>query len=308
MNVDTFADNPSMKWYFISAVPFMACILGMWYIMKHILARQRQTPYQRGIYENFFHDMSTANPTLWSRVGPRDYVQPKGRVAKIKWLLIRRWSAPEKTIKAAPGRESTPEDDLGAVSKLKRYLIRRWTSQIQTSHVLDNSELTLEDGDASELDNMVPESLAVAARVLTAPATDELATKRLTVPEDTRNRPVTDWPEPTDPSPPTATRRHSMRRHRRSSSAGRSSGILIEEENWHWLHEQGQEGKWVWRSSSSRDHSRGKSPPGSPPPPPRRGGEESPNRDSTVIENLPGMDAMALGKPSEPPKELDKGT
>lgn len=312
MNVDTFAENPSIKWYFITAVPFMVCILALWYIMKHVLARERQAPYQRGIYESFFHDMATNSPTLWSRVGPRDYIQPKGRLDKFKWLLIRRWSAPEKTIKPTD-HESKPEDDLGAVSKMKRYLIRRWTSQIQSRERLTNSELSLEDGDddSSDQEGMVQGGLAGAMDVLTAPTTDTMASKRLTVPEDTRNQKlVADWPEPVEQIVPPA-RRRSLRRHRRSSSAARSSGVLIEEENWHWLQQQGKEGKWVWRSSSSRDHSRGKSPPGSPPPPSMRmqSGDDS-KSESGAENNQPGggnsMDAMAVGRHPEPTQPESK--
>ncbi|QSS59042.1 hypothetical protein I7I51_08474 [Histoplasma capsulatum] len=130
MNVDTFADNPSIKWYFISCVPFMLCVLAAWYVVKHIIARQRQTPYQRGIYENFFHEMATENPSLWSRMGPREYVRPDGHIARLKWHLVKRWSAPEKTILASPKSDDEGVDSLGAVSKLKRYFICRWTAQI----------------------------------------------------------------------------------------------------------------------------------------------------------------------------------
>lgn len=311
MNVDTFAENPSIKWYFISSVPFMICILASWYIMKHLLARERQTPYQRGIYENFFHDMASNNPTLWSRVGPRDYIQPKNRLDKIKWLLIRRWSAPEKTIKPSGDRENRPEDSLGAVAKVKKYLTKRWTSQIQSHENLLDTSLSLEDGedDDSEPDTTVPSGLAGAIEVLSAPATDSLAAKRLTVPEDTRNQQplAPEWPEPDDRTMPSTARR-SRRRSRSRSSAARSSGVLIEEENWHWLNDQGTEGKWVWKSSSSRDNSRGKSrsPPGSPPPPPFRGPGSDDSKRQSWAENQPGgrssMDAVAMGRhePTEP--------
>ncbi|KAK2757958.1 hypothetical protein FQN54_004364 [Arachnomyces sp. PD_36] len=317
MNVDTFSENPSIKWYFIASVPFMACILALWYIMKHVLARERQTPYQRGIYESFFHDMATNHPTLWSRVGPRDYIQPRSRMDKIKWLLIRRWSAPEKTIKPTSDHETKPEDDLGAVSKMKRYFIRRWTSQIKAREKLTDAELSLEDGEDNisepeKPDNIVPAGIAGAMEVLSAPATESMATKRLTVPDDTRNQQlVAEWPEPEDRTPQSGVRR-SRRRSRRSSSAARSSGVLVEEEDWHWLHEQGTEGRWVWRSNS-RSRSRGKSPPGSPPPPPFRGRGPSADdsKSESGAENHPSgsgnsIDAMAMGGrgPTEPDSKV----
>ena len=43
MNVDIFASNPDIRYYFASAVPMMAVVLVGWYIVKHILARRRQT-------------------------------------------------------------------------------------------------------------------------------------------------------------------------------------------------------------------------------------------------------------------------
>lgn len=286
--------------------------MASWYIMKHALARERQTPYQRGIYESFFHDMATNNPTLWSRVGPRDYVQPKGRLDKIKWLLIRRWSVPEKTIKPTTDREGRPEDDLGIVSKLKRYLTKRWTSQIQNRERLLDTSLSLEYGDdGSDADITVPSGLASAIEVLSAPATDSMAATRLAVPEDTRNRQplAPEWPEPEDRTMPSTARRSRRRSRSRSrSSAGRSSGVLIEEENWYWLHDQGTEGKWVWRSSSSRDISREKSrsPPGSPPPPPFKGRGSDDSKRESWADNQPGnrssIDAvtMARHEPTEP--------
>ncbi|PGH28677.1 hypothetical protein GX50_08580 [[Emmonsia] crescens] len=265
MNVDTFADNPSIKWYFISCVPFMLSVLAAWYIVKHVIARQRQTPYQRGIYENFFHNMATDNPSLWSRAGPRDYVRPKGRLARLKWYLIRRWTAPEKTIQAKPDTADHGVDSLGAVSKLKRYLICRWTSQIAASQPVDPSSVgSLEAGEAnydieaSDLaaeSHVVAEGLAEATEMLVIPATPivegtfafEEATARLAVPAaDTagdEGRLSRRW-----------SRRH--RHQSRNSSGNTSSGILVEEEDFRWLSERGKEGKrFMWRSSSSRDRS-----------------------------------------------------
>lgn len=51
MQVDTFSNHPSIKWYFIAAVVLMAVVLLGWYIVKYFLLRRRQTPYSRGIYD-----------------------------------------------------------------------------------------------------------------------------------------------------------------------------------------------------------------------------------------------------------------
>lgn len=280
MNVDTFSENPSIKWYFISAIPFMLGVLVLWYLVKHLLARQRQTPYQRGIYENFFHNMATSNPRLWSRSGPRDYILPKSRLGKIKWFLIRRWSAPERTIRSDHERGTDAQDDLGTVSKMKRYLIKYWTEQIAATHDIDQSTLDLEAGELVDDDDdvvgdgdgnhgnggdygkaddihIVADGLANATEMLTIPATPaaEHMFDRL-APPDTHNAAAA------------AAAAHSQflpqawstalgRRHRRSSSAGRNSGVVIEEEDSQWLSRQGEEGRgFIWRTSSSRDRSR----------------------------------------------------
>ncbi|OAX77982.1 hypothetical protein ACJ72_07713 [Emergomyces africanus] len=266
MNVDTFADNPSIKWYFISCVPFMLSVLAAWYIVKHVIARQRQTPYQRGIYENFFHSMATENPSLWSRAGPRDYVHPKGRLARLKWYLIKRWTAPEKTIQAQRVADDHGVDSLGAISKLKRYLICRWTSQIAASRPVDPSSFGsleagevsygIETGDLAEEPHVVADGLAEATEMLVVPATPvvervfafEEPTARLAVP-------ATDSTTGDDERLSRSwSRRH---RHQSSNSSGnRNSGILVEEEDFRWLSERGKEGKrFMWRSSSSRDRS-----------------------------------------------------
>ncbi|EQL36643.1 hypothetical protein BDFG_02006 [Blastomyces dermatitidis ATCC 26199] len=269
MNVDAFADNPSIKWYFISCVPFMLCVLGAWYVVKHVIARQRQTPYQRGIYENFFHDMATENPSLWSRMGPRDYVRQKGYLARLKWYLIKRWSAPEKTIQARRESDDHGVDSLGAVSKLKRYLICRWTAQIAASQPVDPSSagsldagqvsFDLEAGNPAEESHVVVEGLAEATEMLVIPATPVIEGAFSL--EEPTSRLVAPAMYTTTNDEARLSRRWS-RRHRHQSSDGsgdRSSGILVEEEDSRWLSERGKEGKrFMWRSSSSRDRNEAK--------------------------------------------------
>ncbi|KAK2741367.1 hypothetical protein FQN57_005651 [Myotisia sp. PD_48] len=244
MNVDTFKSNPKIQWYFISVVPFMFSVLVVWYFIKHYLASQRQTPQRRGIYENFFSDMADTHPALWSRRGPRGYIVPKGRVARIKWWCIKRWSAPHKTIQPIDDNSGS---NLGVVSKVKRHFIRRWTSQIKTAdRPVVPTEATLEQGDQNVGDthNVLAEGLQDATELLVIPATPAaeplfeehgglyhgaaLAEGRLV-------------------SPPT---------HRPGSSDGKSSSLLVEEEDWQWLSERGKRGKqFSWRTSSSRERS-----------------------------------------------------
>lgn len=36
MNVDILEANPPLSWYFIVAVPFMALVIGVWMLCKHL--------------------------------------------------------------------------------------------------------------------------------------------------------------------------------------------------------------------------------------------------------------------------------
>ncbi|KAI9837856.1 MAG: hypothetical protein M1819_006790 [Sarea resinae] len=132
MNVIPFQkDSPSIKWYFIAAVPFMLCVLIFWYLLKHLLARNRPAPYTRGIYDHMFHDLATNNPALWSRKGPRtDIPEPRGFTNKLKWYLIRHWTWPHKTTSAVSANDEDA-NSMGAWFRFKRFMIKRWTAEIQ---------------------------------------------------------------------------------------------------------------------------------------------------------------------------------
>lgn len=198
MNVDTFKDDPSIKWsvYAISIssiVPNnplshqvfhrrctireysnnsvsslshylsqMLLILALWFILKHYWAKRRQTPYQRGIYEHLFHDLSNTHPRLWSRSGPRPNVQPSGFLDQIKWRLIAHWTQPSRTIALKPLEDDDDVDDiLGSFSRLKRYWMRKWTAEIEDNQTQNSEEAGVESydlmerGDASSPSNAV---------------------------------------------------------------------------------------------------------------------------------------------------------
>lgn len=171
MNVDIFSHQPSVKWYFIVSVPFMLLVLVGWYIMKHILARQRQTPYQRGIYESYFHDLAVSYPALWSRVGPRESIVPRTRIDRWKWWLIKRWSRPERTLKAGkPNAETAALAGLSTWSKCKRYLIRRWTDDIISFQTQTDQQLLDVDEETDlEQGSVLAEGLLGATEMLTVP-------------------------------------------------------------------------------------------------------------------------------------------
>jgi p-aminobenzoyl-glutamate transporter AbgT len=84
MNVDTFKNNPSLKYYFITVVPFMLLILLAWFVFKQFLRVNPQLLPYAGIYERFYDEIAIINPKLWSRNSLREYIKPRGRVAKIK--------------------------------------------------------------------------------------------------------------------------------------------------------------------------------------------------------------------------------
>ncbi|KAL9625320.1 MAG: hypothetical protein Q9160_000383 [Pyrenula sp. 1 TL-2023] len=277
MNVSLFEDNPSIKWYFIVAVPFMLLILMFWFLLKHILARGRQTPYQRGIYETFFHDMAVNFGSLWTRTGPRDDILPQTRMDKIRWALIKRWSRPEKTIRAADGAADGEggSDDLGTWSRTKRMLIRQWTAQLRNfKRSVDAEAASLNrdyEGSILGSDEEAPEDLGIIADGVLG------ATEMLTVPG---TRVVEESSAPghlrfvqsslaaqgkggTAGEGSPGLRGYSPRGGERktSSDAGRrsaerSSGVLVEEEDPKWLCELGQQGRgWWWsgrRSSKER--------------------------------------------------------
>lgn len=125
MNVDTFEGNPSIKWWFITTVPLFVLVIAIWYGVKHTLLSQRQSPLRRGAYENLYHDLMLRHPQLWGRLGPRQDITPStGWVDVLKWDLINRWFAPERTV-AVQDRDPVAEE-LGSWGRCKHYLVRRW--------------------------------------------------------------------------------------------------------------------------------------------------------------------------------------
>lgn len=146
MNVDLFENNPSIKWYFITTIPFMIFVLLSWYILKHILSRHRQSPQQRGIYEAFYMDLNNRRPDLWTRQGPRDFVQPATRIARLKWWFITRWAANNR----AQVRNLGDDEPIGAWNRIKRYLVWRWTDDLP---LLDDPNLLNQDSEMGLISN-----------------------------------------------------------------------------------------------------------------------------------------------------------
>ena len=242
MNVDIFnPGDPSVRYYFASAVPMMVLVLILWYLVKHVLAAERQTPYQRGVYENMFYQMALAHPQMWSRSGPRPEVNPKTPLGKLKWRLILTWNRPEKTIRA--GRQDSEYDDLGAVARLKRMLTRRWTSQIRgydNNEIGSSSTTTLED-----FTSVVHGKTAGDEIVYNPPPEEQLPAGMLEVPiPQAQPQMISQIVQPRRPSS-TSPRPSS----KGSSSANRNSGIMVEEEGPDFLQDWRKSAPWRRRRS-----------------------------------------------------------
>ncbi|KAL8631978.1 hypothetical protein Q9189_002242 [Teloschistes chrysophthalmus] len=234
MNVDTFSGNPSIKWYFVSAVPLMTIVLILWYIIKHVLARRRQTPYQRGVYEHLFHDLAASYPQLWSRAGPRPFIRPQGMMGRLKWNLILYWNQADKTVRSGAPDPDSDDDDLGAWARCKRTLTRRWTSQLRPAAPVGISSAALEEGSLDDL-GAIGGGVSGVTELLALPATEHAENLpggmlRLPLSPGTRARQFRSSPLRNSLDRPSS----------KGSSAGRDSGILVEEEALNWLQELGR--------------------------------------------------------------------
>jgi len=129
MNVETFAGGGSadIKWFFIVLFPFFAVVIIGWYILKHLLAKNRRTPVQRGLYEALYTHLEGQNPLLWTRQGPREYVVPADWVSRVKWRLIRYWAKADNRV-VKPGEVNEP---IGGWERIKRWLMDKWTREIK---------------------------------------------------------------------------------------------------------------------------------------------------------------------------------
>ena len=129
MNVDTFEENPSIKWFFITSVPVLLTVLILWYGVKHSLSTQRQNPLRRGVYETLYQDLATSYPHLWTRRGPRSDLIMAGTLGLVKWHLVTRWFGSEKLQKK--GTYNAAVDEFGSWSRIKQSLVRRWLPELR---------------------------------------------------------------------------------------------------------------------------------------------------------------------------------
>ena len=250
MNVDTFMNDPSIKWYFVAAVPMMLSVLILWYVIKHILARNK-TPYYRGIYEHLFHEMATTYPLvsispnlslhfrdrsilitnssqLWSRSGPRETIKPEGTLARLKWGLVLYWNRASKTIRAGKSSRDVDYDDLGAWSRCKRTLTRIWTSQIRVTEAIEVDGLVgplegVADGEARNSTGDNTELFVLPRQEYSEIRPGGMA--KATVSQTPWSKRLSSTSNPSGVGRPSS----------QGSSAGRNSGVMVEEERPNWL-------------------------------------------------------------------------
>jgi Mg2+ and Co2+ transporter CorA len=149
MNVDTFADNPPIKWWFMTTIPLFAVVVSIWYGVKHTLGEQRRDPLRRGVYEALFYDLAQRYPQMWTRRGPREGLIPVGWWSAVRWNLISLWFDPEQTVLRRG--VDVGDEELGMWSRTKRYLVRRWLRRIVILPQDVDAQM------ASEMDRMAAE-------------------------------------------------------------------------------------------------------------------------------------------------------
>lgn len=236
MNVDTFTNNPSIKYYFITSVPFMLLVLGIWYLLKNKLDKRHQSPYQRGVYEALFTDLATKYPAIWTRGGPRTDVHPSGW-SGWKWRLLLDWADPRKTIKAGTGIE---DDGLGAWARFKRRYMRKWSKQIARSlsgggDGGSSTDSLLEEGVDQEGAVMQGIGLVTETLVLPGEAEEEVQQGGLLGVPVRRNVEV------------------AGARRRDDSAGSKGSGIMVEEKEPGWLKWSGERKRRSMESSRGAD-------------------------------------------------------
>ncbi|KAE9961460.1 hypothetical protein BLS_002032 [Venturia inaequalis] len=179
MNVDTFQVEegyPSIKWYFIAAVPLMVVVIVLYLFIKSVVSNRRDNPLQRGVYEQIYDQFAEERPELWSRTGPRSHIMPKGRWSKIKWYIVKSWFHPSKTITK---RNYSEIDKMGVWARIQRQLAEKW---LKTIDIVPGSG-DLESGLLPEMEfSTVTELMPFTTSVAMADGSPAIATRMGTPP------------------------------------------------------------------------------------------------------------------------------
>jgi hypothetical protein len=258
MNVDIFQGFPSIGWYFLTAVVLMILgklrssknmtyrnlltigppVLVLWFTVKHSLQRARQTPYERGLYERLFEELEDQYPNLWSSRGAASNVTPETLTGRWKWVLLKRWFAPERTIDNIQYSTLTAGEDMepvGHVNKLKRFLLRRWLSQISTARRQDQV-------------NVMEMGLHLPQRINPAPSTaDPFASVNGVYPGSSGDAAI-DSKVPARLRPTSARAKTTSGHSNETPESRWSNSLMIEERNFSDSEDAGEEGSSNGRS------------------------------------------------------------
>jgi hypothetical protein len=165
MNVDAFqppgAGYPSIKYYFVAAVPLMLLDVTLYFVFKRADRFDgRADPTERGAYEHIYQDFATEFPNLWSRYGPKESIETNGFWSMAKWKLVTYWFDPSRTVAV---RDVSDIDEMGILARLKRRLARKWLSELNIvpEPSVKTAELG-EGGDFSTVTELVTVSMPIA--------------------------------------------------------------------------------------------------------------------------------------------------
>ncbi|KAL8797497.1 MAG: hypothetical protein Q9195_000313 [Heterodermia aff. obscurata] len=174
--------------------------------------------------------MANQYPSLWSRAGPRETIRPEGFFDRIRWRMILFWNRPDRTIRMGALDEDAEFDDLGSWARFKRMVTRSWTSKLRRTnkYCIHESAISLEDAnDATEL---IGSAISKATDILASPVTHPART----VPGGMLDASIAPGLQTQQRS--VSSRLSSMERPTsQSSSKGRNSSVMIEEERPTWL-------------------------------------------------------------------------
>ncbi len=161
---------------------------------------------------------------LWSPSGPRDTIKPKGFLVRLKWRLILYWNTTNKTILAGKPSGDVDYDELGTWSRCKRILTRRWTSQIRETE-------DIELHGSFDMRSSMGEITALPGKGEIQPS----GGAKPAVPQPPWAKRLSTSSDPIDTGRPSS----------KGSSAGRNSGVMVEEERPNWLQELASKGLHV---------------------------------------------------------------
>jgi hypothetical protein len=222
MNVDTFSDNVSIKWWFIVSIPILVLVLALWYAVKHTLSTQRQNPLRRGVYEALYHELATEHSALWTRRGPRPNVVPVGWWNGLKWRLVTTWFGSDKLKAGAKVDPATEE--FGAWSRIKQRLVRRWLVDLPVMSATE-LPLTTQPGDNTPISrrSSVQKELSAFGQLVSIATPVAMAELDPTAASQLRTSSVTKRVTSLSPT------RSDAGSGGRTSSEGRTSGLMVEE-------------------------------------------------------------------------------